>query len=63
LTYFDLIVPCGIQSVAMTSIARELPAGSAAAEDVTAAVSAAFARTFGLAAREVSLENSIQEPK
>src|SRR6185369_5119186 len=45
LTYFDLIVPCGIQSVTMTSIARELPAGSVITEDVTAAVSAAFART------------------
>jgi lipoate-protein ligase B len=61
LSYFDLIVPCGIQSVTMTSVAREIPAGGAAAEDVAALVSAAFARTFGLSEREVSLENSTQE--
>jgi lipoate-protein ligase B len=61
LSYFDLIVPCGIQSVTMTSVAREVPAGNAAVHDVAALVSAAFARTFGLDEREVSLENSIQE--
>jgi lipoyl(octanoyl) transferase len=48
LDYFDLIVPCGIQGVTMTSVAREL--GAAAPGDVMAgtrdAVTRAFARVF-----------------
>jgi len=48
LDFFDLIVPCGIEGVTMTSAAREL--GAAAPSDLMAAtrdaVAAAFARVF-----------------
>jgi len=48
LSYFDLIVPCGIAGVTMTSVAREL--GEGAPDDVHGATSAAvidaFARAF-----------------
>jgi lipoyl(octanoyl) transferase len=44
LSGFDLIVPCGIPGVRMTSVAREL--GSASWGDTRAAVVAAFGRTF-----------------
>jgi lipoyl(octanoyl) transferase len=47
LSYFDLIVPCGIQAVTMTSIARELGA-PVKWESVEAAVVAAFGAVFGL---------------
>ena len=51
LGYFDLIVPCGIDGVEMTAVARESPA--AYAEDVTVAhvgagVTRALARGFAL---------------
>ncbi len=57
LGYFDLIVPCGIDGVEMTAVAREAPA--ARAGDVTVAcvadaVTGALARGFGL--RPVPLE-------
>jgi lipoyl(octanoyl) transferase len=46
LRYFDLIVPCGITDVTMTSVARELQSGSvdvkAAADAVVRGCSAAF---------------------
>jgi len=44
LSGFDLIVPCGIPGVRMTSVAREL--GSASWSDTRAAVVAAFGRAF-----------------
>jgi lipoyl(octanoyl) transferase len=48
LSYFDLMVPCGIADVTMTSIEREtgrpVPLG-----DVTAVVTGEFARAFDLA--------------
>jgi lipoate-protein ligase B len=48
LSYFDLMVPCGIRGVEMTSVARELghvPGGQAG---VAAAVTDALARRLGL---------------
>ncbi|MFN2566192.1 MAG: lipoyl(octanoyl) transferase LipB [Gemmatimonadaceae bacterium] len=55
LSYFDLIVPCGIQSVTMTSIEREL-AGSRVPglEEVGAVVAAAFGDVFDLEPRSIS---------
>jgi lipoyl(octanoyl) transferase len=51
LSYFDLIVPCGIQGVVMTSVAREQGAGRSAGEslwsEARSAVVAAFMSTFG----------------
>lgn len=53
LRYFDLIVPCGITDVAMTSVARELMTGSVEIHKVSDAVSVTFAATFGLVARRL----------
>ena len=45
LDYFDLIVPCGISGVTMTSVQREL--GSAAPPDLAAAARQAVTEAFG----------------
>jgi lipoate-protein ligase B len=50
LSYFDLIVPCGINGVVMTSIARELGAEEVSAQDVRERVAAKFAEAFDLTA-------------
>jgi lipoate-protein ligase B len=55
LSYFDLIVPCGIAGVDMTSMARELERAVTVA-DVAPVVGDAFARQFGLAAEPVALD-------
>jgi lipoyl(octanoyl) transferase len=47
LSYFDLMVPCGIQSVTMTSVERELGA-ACPMSDVEDAVATTFARVFDL---------------
>lgn len=48
LSYFDLIVPCGIDGVTMTSIARELGLDDVSAQDVRDRVSAKFGEAFDL---------------
>jgi lipoate-protein ligase B len=48
LSYFDLMVPCGIDGVVMTSIARELGTDDVSAQDVIERVSAKFAAAFDL---------------
>ena len=48
LSYFDLMVPCGIDGVVMTSIARELGTDDISAQDVIERVSASFAAAFDL---------------
>jgi lipoyl(octanoyl) transferase len=57
LSYFDLMVPCGIQAVTMTSVARELgvdvadpSAAAALMERTTASVIRGFEQVFGLEA-------------
>ncbi len=50
LSFFDLIVPCGITGVVMTSIARELGSEEVSAQDVLERVSAKFAEAFDLTA-------------
>ncbi len=50
LSFFDLIVPCGITGVVMTSIARELGSEEISAQDVRDRVSAKFAEAFDLTA-------------
>ena len=55
LRYFDLIVPCGITGVRMTSVARELNAGSVDMRQTADAVLRAFGRTFDLVPRSVGL--------
>jgi lipoate-protein ligase B len=54
LSYFDLIVPCGIQSVTMTSVARELNGAEApTVAEVGGVVAAAFGDVFSLEPRDV----------
>ena len=62
LAWFDLMVPCGIAGVTMTSVARELDASRAAVsmEEAAARVSAAFGDVFGL--RPVTRSLAILEP-
>jgi lipoyl(octanoyl) transferase len=50
LSYFDLIIPCGIDGVVMTSIAREVGAVDISQQDVRDRVSARFADAFDLTA-------------
>jgi lipoyl(octanoyl) transferase len=58
LGYFDLIVPCGIDGVRMTTVARECPGGSRPIlwEDTREAVTAAFAARFDLVPEATQLE-------
>src|SRR5688572_5380643 len=55
LSYFDLIVPCGIQQVQMTSVAREL-GRAMTIDDMSAGVTRAFGQVFGLEPRAVPRE-------
>jgi lipoyl(octanoyl) transferase len=55
LSYFDLIVPCGIPQVRMTSVAREL-GGDVPIDRVSALVTRAFGQVFQLEPRMVSRE-------
>ena len=50
LSFFDLIVPCGIDGVVMTSIAREIGAADVPIQDVRDCITAAFAAAFDLTA-------------
>lgn len=50
LSYFDLIIPCGIDGVVMTSIARELGLEDVSMQDVRDRVTAKFAEAFELTA-------------
>jgi lipoyl(octanoyl) transferase len=51
LRYFDLMIPCGISGVSMTSVARELQSGSVEMRAVSDAVVRAFRSTFDLVPR------------
>jgi len=48
LRYFELIVPCGISDVTMTSVAQEIAAGSLDMHAVARAVTNAMGAVFGL---------------
>ncbi len=54
LKYFDLIVPCGIDAVTMTSVAREAAPNAPDMAAVEAAVVRGFCAVFGLTARHVT---------
>jgi lipoyl(octanoyl) transferase len=54
LTYFDLMVPCGIQQVTMTSVERELGGQAPTMARVEEVVAGAFGEVFGLEVRDVS---------
>ena len=55
LSYFDLIVPCGIAGVDMTSMRRQLGVSFIEMSVVESTIAEAFARVFDLAAVDVSL--------
>ena len=57
LSYFDLIVPCGIQDVTMTSVVRELGDAAPGARAVVDATAAAFAEAFQLSAVAVTRDS------
>lgn len=54
LSFFDLIIPCGIRDVQMTSIVREVGHDRLTMDDVIDVVSRAFGEVFGLEMRRVS---------
>jgi lipoate-protein ligase B len=58
LSYFDLMVPCGIQSVTMTSISQEMREmgsdSNSAMKQVEASVVEAFGSVFELTPRDVA---------
>ena len=56
LSYFDLMVPCGIQAVEMTSVCRECTSAPPDVPGVAAAVSHAFGTVFGLDPVPVQLD-------
>jgi lipoyl(octanoyl) transferase len=56
LSYFDLIVPCGIQGVQMTSIARESGRASVTMDEAESSAVRAFGEQFGLDPVAVSRE-------
>jgi len=60
LSYFDLMVPCGLAGVEMTSVQRELGAGAPPFTAVATAVAEAFGHTFS---REPALleESALEE--
>ena len=53
LSYFDLMVPCGIQAVTMTSVERELGDRAPSADLVVRAVMRTLGSVFSLEAREI----------
>jgi lipoate-protein ligase B len=55
LRYFDLIVPCGIQAVTMTSVSAELPERTVTMSQTADSVIAATGLAFALAPRRMDL--------
>jgi len=60
LSYFDLIIPCGIDGVVMTSIARELGSEQISMQDVHERVTAKFAEAFDVTAVMTSLATLLE---
>jgi lipoyl(octanoyl) transferase len=60
LSYFDLIVPCGIQDVVMTSIARETER-SVSLSDVALSAERAFGEVFGLTVERVTMPELVEQ--
>jgi lipoyl(octanoyl) transferase len=55
LSFFDLIVPCGIPQVQMTSVTREV-GGDVTMDEMSGAITRAFAQVFQLEPRTVAHE-------
>jgi lipoate-protein ligase B len=60
LAYFDLIVPCGIQGVVMTSVERELGADAPSLEEARSDVVLAFREVFGFSVDDTALEADVE---
>ena len=60
LSYFDLIVPCGIQDVVMTSIARETER-TVSLSDVALSAERAFGEVFGLTVERVTMPELVEQ--
>lgn len=60
LAYFDLIVPCGIQGVVMTSVERELGERAPSLEEARRDVVRAFRDVFGFAAEDVATDPGLR---
>ncbi|MDQ2932544.1 MAG: lipoyl(octanoyl) transferase LipB [Gemmatimonadota bacterium] len=56
LSYFDLMVPCGLAGVTMTSVERELGAGAPDLATVAEIVAASFGEIFSLAPGRIDCE-------
>ena len=66
LSYFDLMVPCGIAEVEMTSVAREAGAGEGLGSVVRERIVSGFADVFGLepvAIEPAELERAASTPR
>ena len=65
LSYFDLMVPCGIEAVTMTSVARELGPDAPGIDRVGEVVAEAFGTVFGLVPRDLdgTLEKYVTTPQ
>ena len=48
LSFFELIVPCGINGVSMTSMSRELGAAAPEMDEVSGTIASRFAKAFAL---------------
>ena len=59
LSFFDLIVPCGIPDVVMTSIARETGNADFALADVAATAERIFGEVFGLTPERTDLSSLV----
>lgn len=57
LSFFDMIVPCGIPGVTMTSLARELPAAGVSLERTALVTAGAFATLLGLELKPMPREH------
>ncbi|MDQ2891095.1 MAG: lipoyl(octanoyl) transferase LipB [Gemmatimonadota bacterium] len=54
LSYFDLMTPCGIDGVVMTSMSRERPGDTITSRDVSGEAAKQFGAVFGLELREAT---------
>ena len=54
LSYFNIMTPCGIDGVVMTSVSREKPAAGVTLENVADETARQFAELFGLVPRAVA---------
>lgn len=54
LSYFNIMTPCGIDGVVMTSVSHERPALGATVDDVAATAAQQFAELFDLTPRSIS---------